>query len=342
MPKNILITGGAGFIGCNCARYYIEKGDNVYIFDNLSRIGAEKNLKWLEEIGRFEFIKGDVTNVSQIENVFKNGMIPDYIFHFAGQVAVTTSVVNPRKDFENNAVGTFNLLEMTRLYAPEASFLYSSTNKVYGNLDDSEIEETKNKYRLKSLKNGINEDTLLDFYSPYGCSKGSADQYVRDYHRIYGLKTVVFRQSCIYGYRQFGIEDQGWVAWFIISAIKDREITIYGDGKQVRDILFITDLISAFDLAVNNIEKTAGQIYNIGGGPKNQISLLELLGKMASIMDKKIKYKFSDWRPGDQLIYVSDISKAQNEFGWHPVVSADEGIKNLIAWMINNSDIFDF
>ena len=340
MKRNVLITGGAGFIGCNCAKYYIEKGDNVYIFDNLSRIGAEENIKWLKEIGKFEFVKGNVEDISQVESLFKETEIPDYIFHFAGQVAVTESVSNPRKDMEDNIVGTFNLLEMTRHYAPKAVFLYSSTNKVYGNLKNTEIKETKNKYKLKELTKGVNENNLLDFYSPYGCSKGATDQYVRDYNRIYNLKTIVFRQSCIYGYRQFGIEDQGWVAWFIISALHDKEITIYGDGKQVRDILFITDLISAFDLTIKNMEKSAGQIYNIGGGPNNQISLLELIEKMKLIMNREIRFKFSDWRPGDQLIYVSDISKAEKDFGWRPIVNADEGIKKLIEWLSNNSHLF--
>ena len=257
MGKNVLITGGAGFIGSNCAQYYIEKGDNVYIYDNLSRAGVTKNLEWLKECGSYEFIKGDVGDFEQVEKAFQSVPAPDYIFHFAGQVAVTTSVTEPRRDLYDNIVGTFNILEGMRKYSPEAALLYSSTNKVYGNLEGSAIEETEKRYVLKEYANGISENTLLDFYSPYGCSKGGADQYVRDYARMYKLKTIVFRQSCIYGYRQFGVEDQGWVAWFIISAFLGRGITLYGTGKQVRDVLFISDLIAAADLAVKNIDKTA-------------------------------------------------------------------------------------
>ncbi len=336
MGKNVLITGGAGFIGSNCAQYYIAKGDNVYIYDNLSRAGVTKNLEWLKECGSYEFIKGDVGDFEQVEKAFRGIPAPDYIFHFAGQVAVTTSVTEPRKDLYDNIVGTFNVLEGMRKYAPEAALLYSSTNKVYGNLEASAIEETDQRYVLKEYADGISENTLLDFYSPYGCSKGGADQYVRDYARIYKLKTVVFRQSCIYGYRQLGVEDQGWVAWFIISAFLGRGITLYGTGKQVRDVLFISDLIAAIDLAVQNIDKTAGKIYNIGGGPQNKISLLDLIDKMKQNIDNDIQYGFSDWRQGDQLVYVSDISKALAEFGWSPKVNVDEGVNLLIDWVRDN------
>ncbi len=340
MAKTVFITGGAGFIGCNCAKFYIEKGDSVYVFDNLSRVGTEKNIEWLETIGKFVFIKGDVTEKKQLEALFKNNPKPDYIFHLAGQVAVTTSVENPEKDLRDNVFGTFNVLEMTRKYAPDAVLLFSSTNKVYGNLDKAGVEETDTSYRLKDLVNGISEKTPLDFYSPYGCSKGSADQYVRDYSRIFNLKTIVFRQSCIYGYRQLGVEDQGWVAWFIISALKDRKITIYGNGKQVRDILFIEDLIKAYDSAVNKTGSTAGQIYNIGGGPDNQISLLVFLDKIKKYLGKDVDYSFSDWRPGDQYIYVSDVLKAKEDFDWKPETGADEGIKKLVEWMKSNFHIF--
>jgi len=340
MSKIVFITGGAGFIGINCAKYFIEKGDKVYIFDNLSRIGTRKNLKWLKTIEDYEFIKGDIVIKEEVDGFFKNSPKPDYIFHFAAQVAVTTSVENPRKDLMDNILGTFNMLEAARQYAPESIFLFSSTNKVYGDLGDEAVEETEKYYKLKDLKDGISENVLLNFYSPYGCSKGAADQYVRDYGRIYNLKTIVFRQSCIYGYRQFGVEDQGWVAWFIISALKDRKITIYGNGKQVRDILFIDDLIACFSKAIENIDITSGQIYNIGGGPDNQISLLIFLEKLEKMLNKKLDYSFSDWRPGDQLIYVSDIRKAKEDFGWQPTIGADEGIQKLIDWMKSNFELF--
>ena len=341
MAKNILITGGAGFIGSNCAKYYIEKWDNVFIFDNLSRKGTKKNIDWLKEIGAFHFYKGDVSKIYQLEQFFNDGIIPDCIFHFAGQVAVTLSIKDPRHDLINNIIGTYNVLEMARRYAPESILLFSSTNKVYGNLDNSNLEEKETCYELKDVKSGFSENTLLDFHSPYGCSKGAADQYVKDSYKTYNLKTIVFRQSCTYGCRQFGIEDQGWVAWFIISALKDREITIYGNGKQVRDLRFIDDLISAFNLSIANIGKTAGEVYNIGGGPGNQISLLDFVNMLESLLNKKIKYHFSDWRVGDQLIYVSDTSKAEKDFGWRPSINIQEGVSNLIEWVNRNFYLFD-
>lgn len=336
--RNILITGGAGFIGINTAEYFLKKGDKVFILDNLSRRGSEIHLKWLKKnFPDVKFIKGDIRNFNLLK---KNVSGKDIIFHFAGQVTVTNSVKNPREDFEINTLGTFNLLEAVRLVNYKAILVYSSTNKVYGSMADQEIIETEDRYLYKNLKRGIPETYPLDFHSPYGCSKGSADQYVRDYARIYGLKTVVFRQSCIYGPNQFGVEDQGWIAWFIIAALFNKQITIYGNGKQVRDILFIDDLINAFELAVKNINKTRGEIYNIGGGHKFSISIWrDSKHLLEKFMKKTIKESFGDWRPGDQKIYISNTDKAAEDFNWKPSVKPINGVEELVNWMIRNKNI---
>lgn len=341
----VLITGGAGFIGCNIARRFLEKKSEVIILDDLSRIGAEKNLNWLEKNSQknLTFIKGDIRNRQLMELLFKKqdlGKI-DIVFHMAAQVAVTTSVFNPREDFEINALGTFNLLEAVRNSGQRPIIVNASTNKVYGKIESARVKEKKTRYEYADLPFGVSEKIPLDFYSPYGCSKGAADQYILDYSRIYGLKTVNFRQSCIYGPRQFGVEDQGWVAHFIISAVKNRPITIYGDGKQVRDILFIDDLVDAFLLAIKGIKVTCGKVYNIGGGYSNAISLLEFIKLLECGLDKKIPVRFSDWRPGDQKIYISDIRIAKNEFGWRPRIDFKKGIGLLIDWVRKNKDLFN-
>jgi len=260
--QNVLVTGGAGFIGTNVADFYLSKGHNVTILDNFSRTGTKLNADWLKDRHEnLKIIKADVREFDKnLTDAVKDA---DIIFHLAGQVAVTTSVSTPREDFEINALGSFNVLEAARQSKRNPILINSSTNKVYGGMEQVKIELKGKRYGYKDLKNGITEITPLDFHSPYGCSKGCADQYFRDYSRIYGLRTVVFRQSCIYGYRQFGIEDQGWVAWFIIAALLGKEITIYGDGKQVRDVLFIEDLLAVYDLALKNIDKTKGKVYNI-------------------------------------------------------------------------------
>ncbi len=340
--RNILITGGAGFIGSNLADYYLRKGERVIVFDNLSRRGVEKNLNWLtanhQQSGRFRFVKGDARNMNEV----KNAVTPDIdiILHLAAQVAVTTSVEDPRTDFEINALGTFNLLEAARLSGNNPVFVFTSTNKVYGGMEDIAIIEEGNKYKFKDLQNGVDESRGLDFHSPYGCSKGTGDQYVRDYARIYGFPTVVFRMSCIYGTRQFGNEDQGWVAHFVISAILGKEINIYGDGKQVRDVLYIDDLVNAFELAIANIKQTRGQVYNIGGGAKNTLSLLELISLLEQKLQRKISLRFYDWRPGDQLVYISDIRKANTDFGWQPTISPSAGVEKLMNWVNDNRNLF--
>ena len=330
----ILITGGAGFIGCNAAARALAAGHEVFVLDDLSRGGASRNLDWLRSRGDFDFRKIDIRDFPALLELFREQDF-DAVYHLAAQVAVTTSVTDPRTDFEINALGTFNLLEAARLTGQRGAFVFSSTNKVYGNLDDLKVEEDEKRYCLASGA-GVSEQQPLDFHSPYGCSKGSADQYVRDYHRIYGLKTVVMRQSCIYGPRQFGIEDQGWVAWFIIAVLTGRPLTVYGDGKQVRDILCVDDLLDCFELVVENIDRCAGQAFNVGGGPVNAVSLLEFLDLLQGKLGRRINYGFSDWRPGDQKIYVSDISKAKKVLGWRPRVSPAEGIEELVAFVKEN------
>jgi len=330
----VLITGGAGFIGCNVADFHLGRGDHVTLFDNLSRKGTSLNLQWLQD--RFPrqvtFVSGDIRDFDAVRSAF-SGKI-ERVYHFAAQVAVTTSVVNPREDFEINAAGTFNVLEALREKAPEAVFFYSSTNKVYGGMEDVPVAEDEQRYRFATLPAGISEQQPLDFHSPYGCSKGCADQYVRDYARMYGLKTVVFRQSCIYGKRQFGVEDQGWIAHFFIAARMGRPIMIYGNGKQVRDILWIDDLVAAYEAAALHIAVTAGQVYNIGGGAANALSVWkELKPKLTKLCGKLPPIREADWRPGDQPIFVSDNSKALRDFGWQPKVGIEEGFQRLWQWV---------
>ncbi|MDD5529673.1 MAG: SDR family NAD(P)-dependent oxidoreductase [bacterium] len=332
----VLVTGGAGFIGSNVANRLISNGNEVIVFDNLSRRGSELNLKWLKENGKFTFIKGDTRDKKAVNNVFQKYSHIDVVFHFAAQTAVTTSVINPAEDFEINAMGTFNLLEACRKEENKPLVIFSSTNKVYGKLENTQLVEKSKRYEAKNLKDGINESMGLDFYSPYGCSKGCADQYVRDYSRMYDLPTIVFRMSCIYGERQFGVEDQGWVAWFIITAIRNRQLTIYGNGKQIRDILFIEDYVNLCMSAVKNKDKIKGKVYNIGGGRENTISLLELIDMIEDKLGRKIKCKFSESRPGDQLFYVSDTTKAKQDMKWKPNVNVTRGVQRLYQWLIEH------
>jgi CDP-paratose 2-epimerase len=332
----ILITGGLGFIGINTALKFAENNE-VHILDNFTRKGNAENLKIISNSNITVHIK-DIRNQNDIESIW-NKINPDVVIHLAGQVAVTTSVVNPREDFEINILGTFNLLECLRKYSPETIFLFSSTNKVYGEYD-TQITETEKKYVYKDIL-GINEDVNLNFHSPYGCSKGSADQYVRDYNRIYGLKTVVLRQSCIYGPNQFGIEDQGWVSWFTIASNFDKKFYIYGDGKQVRDVLHIIDLVNLYDMIIKNIENCVGKIYNVGGGSENSLSLLELIEFLEKYLNKKINFEFSNWRHGDQKIYISDITKIKKDIGWIPKINTKEGLLNLCNWVSKNKKLFE-
>jgi CDP-paratose 2-epimerase len=334
MLKKILVTGGSGFVGSNLVNKLLADKHEVTVLDSLSRKGSEKNLQWLKEqhsADRFHFLQSDVRDSEAVRAAAKD---VDAIYHLAAQVAVTTSVENPRDDFEVNALGTFNVLEAARLSGRHPAVVFTSTNKVYGGLEDLNVTETNTRYEFEALTTGVPESRPLDFHSPYGCSKGAADQYVRDYGRIYGLPTVVFRMSCIYGPRQFGNEDQGWVAHFMIAARNGQPITIYGDGKQVRDVLFVDDLVRAFRLALEKIEVTAGQIYNIGGGPSNTMSVWSEFGNiLADLNGQRIPAKFAEWRPGDQPCYVSDITKAHNEMGWKPEVDTLSGMRRLWDWV---------
>lgn len=336
----VLITGGAGFIGCNLAADTVRAGHEVTLFDNLSRRGADANLRWLrDELGDgFRFVRGDVRDAEVVRAAAEG---QEAIYHLAGQVAVTTSVVNPREDFEINAWGTFNVLEAARASGTSPIVIYASTNKVYGGMEDARVVQDADQYRFADLPLGVPETWPLDFHSPYGCSKGTGDQYARDYARIYGLPTVVFRQSCIYGQRQFGIEDQGWLAHFTISAALNRPVSIYGDGRQVRDVLHIDDLVRAFALATERIEATRGQVYNIGGGADNTLSVWAQTGPILErLSGRPVEVRYGDWRPGDQRIYVSDIRKAEAEFGWRPEIAPEAGLGKLWEWVESNRRLF--
>jgi CDP-paratose 2-epimerase len=335
----VLITGCAGFIGSHLAKHFLKKNVEVFGIDDLSRKGTQLNLDDLSVYDGFEFFKVDIRNNSDVEEVFKNHGEFELIIHEAGQVAVTTSVADPRTDFEINALGTFNLLEATRLYSPDAFFEFASTNKVYGKMDEVTVVEKDGRYMYEDLHNGVPETQNLDFHSPYGCSKGVADQYVRDYSRIYGLKTVVLRQSCIYGTHQFGVEDQGWVAWFVIASILEKEITIYGDGMQGRDLLWIDDLVDVYVALYENADSVSGEIYNVGGGANNILSLLELVETLKKDGVLAETPEFDDWRPGDQKIFVSDISKLKKDIGWEPKVDPSLGVEKLLNWCRENKNI---
>jgi CDP-paratose 2-epimerase len=336
----ILITGGAGFIGCNLTAHFVRAGHTVAIFDNFSRRGSEANLAWLREVVEdgIAVVRGDVRDAEAITKAARGQAA---IFHLAGQVTVTTSVTNPREDFESNALGTFNALEAARAAGTNPIFIYTSTNKVYGGMEAAKIVDLGQRYGFADLPNGVPETWPLDFHSPYGNSKGCGDQYTHDYHRIYGLPTVVFRQSSIYGPRQFGVEDQGWLAFLAICAATGRPITIYGDGKQVRDLLYVDDLARAFELAMQNIHRTAGQVYNIGGGPERTLSIWTETGPLLELLaGRALEARYGDWRPGDQRVYISDIAKAKAEFGWEPQVTPAEGLKRLWHWIVRHRALF--
>lgn len=294
----------------------------------------------MRTLGRPEFLRVDLRDADGVAAAFREHADAAQVLHLAGQVAVTTSVEHPRADFEANALGTLNVLEAMRRGAPDAVLLYASTNKVYGGLEHLHVVEHDCRYAYARHPHGVAETEPLDFHSPYGCSKGAADQYVRDYHRIYGLRTIVFRQSCIYGYRQFGVEDQGWVAWFAIAAARSRPMRVYGDGKQVRDVLFIEDLLDAFDAAFARVDRAAGQVFNIGGGPANAISLRELLAFLEARAGRPLNLSYHSWRPGDQRVFVSDIRRSRAELGWEPAVDWRRGVDLLCRWISDNASLF--
>jgi len=337
--RSALIFGGAGFIGSNWAHHLITNSEaQVHIFDNLSRPKVQFNLRWLEKAAQnTNRLKVTIADIRDAAAVRKAVSTATDIYHFAAQVAVTTSLDDPRNDFEINAAGTLNILEAARQCGNHPFVLFTSTNKVYGNLGASQFEDA---LRIFAHRPGICEAQPLDFHSPYGCSKGTADQYVHDYCRIYGLPTVVFRMSCIAGPRQFGTEDQGWVAHFLYSALQGRTISIYGDGRQIRDVLAVQDLLCAFAAAYENRERTAGQIYNVGGGRNNTISLLEFLACMERMLHKDIQYSFLPTRPGDQPIYITDFSKLQKHVGWSPRFSVQQTVKSIRDWWEENQECF--
>jgi len=334
--RYVLITGGCGFIGTNLADRFLSAGHRVMVFDNLSRAGVERNLEWLREThGDLLQVKiGDVRDAAAVRDAVRRA---SHVFHFAAQVAVTTSLDDPREDFEINVGGTLNVLEAVRATAHKPPVIFTSTNKVYGGLDDVRFVSDDVRYSpaARNIRaHGIGEARPLDFHSPYGCSKGAADQYVLDYARTFGLKTVVFRMSCIYGPHQFGTEDQGWVAHFVIRALNREPITIYGDGKQVRDLLFVEDLVNAFIAAAEHIDTVSGQAFNIGGGASNTLSLHELLRMLAKFDGRPAKVQWGDWRTGDQRYYVSDTRKFSEATGWLPSVAPQDGVRRLREWLI--------
>ena len=335
---NILINGGCGFLGSNLAAHGIERGDRVTVFDNLSRLGSAQNLDWLRGKGQFTFTYGDIRNRNDVERVVREGRF-DAVFHLSGQVAMTTSIENPYRDFETNTLGAVNLLEAVRMYSPDTAVFFSSTNKVYGDLEQYTYEETPTRYVCAEYPEGFDEGVPLDFRSPYGCSKGAADQYMLDYHRIFGLRTTVFRHSSMYGGRQFATYDQGWIGWFVQKALeKQRDpacppFTVSGNGKQVRDILHARDMIALYYTALENTDRVCGEAYNIGGTMAQSLSLLELFRLLEDMLDIRMVYEQLPPRQGDQKVFVADIRKVQSRIGWTPQVSAEEGVRAMLDWV---------
>lgn len=329
---HVLITGGAGFIGVNAAADYLARGWDVSVFDNFSRRGTRENARWLKTRGPVRVTEGDVRDGAAVAR-WVGKRKADLALHLAAQVAVTSSVEEPLADFAINAGGTVNFLEALRRLARPPLLIYASTNKVYGGMEDVGVRRKGERYEFARLNEGVGEDRPLDFHSPYGCSKGAADQYVRDYHRIYGLPTAVFRQSCIYGPHQHGNEDQGWLAHFMKAAIAGTPLSLYGDGRQIRDVLFVDDLTAAFEKARLRSRRVAGEIYNIGGGPTRTLSLLELIAWIEAKTGRRLPMSRHGWRPGDQKVYVSDIRKARRELGWTPKTSVRAGLDRLWNWL---------
>lgn len=335
--KKVLITGGCGFLGANLAAYAIQMGYTVRVFDNLSRYGSSHNLAWLQTLGNVEFQHGDIRLFGDVSRCVRD-FNPEIIFHLAGQVAMTTSLQDPRRDFETNALGTLNLLEAIVDFKVNPVVIYSSTNKVYGDLEQLTYAESLTRYNISDFPNGLDENIGLDFRSPYGCSKGSADQYMLDYSRNYGLNAIVFRHSSIFGGRQFSTADQGWIGWFVSCALntvknKDYKFTISGNGKQVRDVLFADDLVQCYFGAAENYEACRGQAFNIGGGMGNSISLVELLSFLEETLSVKLNVEELAPRASDQKVFVADIAKAKKYFGWAPVVNKDAALLRMIKWV---------
>jgi CDP-paratose 2-epimerase len=335
-----LVTGGCGFIGSNIAGRLLRDGKDVTVFDNMSRNGSSENLAWLRQSGLApeKFIHGDIRNQGDVDALIET-VKPQAIFHLSGQVAMTTSMRLPRRDFEINVLGSINLLESVRRHSPAAAIVYSSSNKVYGDLGAVALRELEKRYVAADFPNGISESAPLDFHTPYGCSKGAADQYMLDYARTYGLKTIVFRHSTVYGGRQYATYDQGWVGWFCQQALAQKAtpsiapFTISGDGKQVRDLLFVDDAVEAYLAAVSHLDRAAGQGFNIGGGMENSSSLLELFDTLEQIFQIRLAYRPIEWRAGDQKFFVADIGKAGRLLDWTPRVTKQDGIRAMCDWV---------
>jgi CDP-paratose 2-epimerase len=333
-----LITGGCGFLGSNIASEILNRNDDLIILDNLYRFGSRQNLEWLKGKGDFNFIHADIRNSRHVEKLIKK-YTPDIIYHLAGQVAMTTSLADPRLDFEVNTVGSFNLLNSVRKFSPDSIVIYSSTNKVYGDLEWTRYEETRTRYTTPDFPDGFPETITLDFHSPYGCSKGAADQYMLDFFRMFGIRTVVFRHSSMYGGRQYATYDQGWIGWFCQKAVETKRgnlrepITISGTGKQVRDVLYVDDMIAIYFDAVKNIDSAQGQAFNIGGGVKNSLSLMELFLLLEKELDIHLNYINLPPRESDQRVFIANISKAKKYIGWEPMVGIDSGIPKMINWV---------
>jgi CDP-paratose 2-epimerase len=334
----LLVTGGCGFLGSNLAAHAMSNSIELCVYDSLYRHGASSNLEWLRSQGKFHFVQEDIRNPDAVEQTIRE-FRPDTIFHLAGQVAMTTSIEDPRMDFEVNAGGTLNVLEAARKNTPTASVIYSSTNKVYGDLEQYSYSETETRYQCTDFPKGFNEHTPLEFHSPYGCSKGSADQYMLDYHRIFGLNTVVFRHSSMYGGRQFATYDQGWVGWFCQMAAETRRglrkeaFTISGNGKQVRDVLHARDMTNLYFSAVEHIGIAAGNAFNVGGGVNNSLSLLELFALLEEFTGVALDYTRLPPRESDQRVFIADIDKASSMLDWQPAVDCREGVSDMLDWV---------
>jgi CDP-paratose 2-epimerase len=333
-----LITGGCGFLGSNIAIEILKRNDELVVFDNLYRTGSNQNLNWLKDQGKFTFIHGDIRNAGDVERTIR-AQKPDVIYHLAGQVAITTSLSDPRMDFEVNALGSFNVLESVRKYSPGTIIVYSSTNKVYGDLEWTRYVENDTRYTTPDFPEGFPETIPLEFHSPYGCSKGTADQYMLDFYRMYGIRTVVFRHSSMYGGRQFSTYDQGWIGWFCQKAVEKKyktskdPITISGNGKQVRDVLYVDDTTSLYLKAVEKIDAIQGQVFNIGGGIANSLSLLELFSLLENEMGIHLVYTNLPPRESDQRVFIADISKVKKYMNWEPLVGKVKGIQKMIKWV---------
>jgi CDP-paratose 2-epimerase len=333
-----MVTGGCGFVGGNLVDQLLASGDEVIVVDNLSRCGSRDNLLWLQarHTDKWRFVEADVRDAHCMSRLMKD-VQPNFVAHLAGQVAMTTSLADPRLDFETNALGTFNVLEAVRLHAPHAAVLYSSTNKVYGSLDQFSFRETATRYEVIDYPHGFDESLQLDGCSPYGCSKLCAEQYCRDYYRMYGIQTVVLRHSSMYGGRQFATYDQGWIGWFCQKAVEaergvGESFSISGDGKQVRDVLHADDLVRVYVRVAERMHAVAGSIYNIGGGISNSLSLLELFHLLEQLTGAYLSFERRPWRLADQKVFVADNRRALVDLEWQPRVDKHTGLQRMLQW----------